>query len=94
MKGDGLDGGHGRNGAAGRGSSGRSRDEAVIFVEIAYDYESLVGETFGFSDEVHATASFTVRDDRDLTQIYQRNPGNPDPVASCNVYEDESSLAA
>jgi hypothetical protein len=69
-------------------------DEAVIFVEIAYDYQSLVGETFGFSDEVHATASFTVRDDRDLTQIYQRDTGDPDPVASCEVYEDESSLAA
>jgi hypothetical protein len=68
-------------------------DEAVIFVEIAYDYRSLVGETFGFSDEVHATASFTVRDDRDLTQIYQRDAGDPDPIASCNVYEDESSVA-
>ena len=68
-------------------------DEAVIFVEIAYDYQSLVGETFGFSDEVHATASFTVRDDRDLTQIYQSNPGDPDPIASCDVYEDESALA-
>jgi hypothetical protein len=68
-------------------------DEAVIFVEIAYDYQSLVGETFGFSDEVHATASFTVRDDRDLSEIYQRNAGDPDPVASCSAYDDESSLA-
>jgi hypothetical protein len=24
-----------------------------------------------------------VRDDRDLTQIYQRDPDDPDPVASC-----------
>jgi len=69
-------------------------DEAVIFVEIAYDYQSLVGATFGFDDEVHATASFTVRDDRDLTQIYQRNAGDPDPVASCDVYEDETALAS
>ena len=61
-------------------------DEAVMFVEIAYDYESLVGETFGFSNEVRATASFTVRDDRDLAQIYQRNPGDPDPVSSCTVF--------
>ena len=61
-------------------------DESVIFVEIAYDYQSLVGDTFGFSDEVTATASFTVRDDRDLTQIYQRDPSDPDPVASCGVY--------
>ena len=61
-------------------------DEAVMFVEIAYDYQSLVGETFGFSDLVTATASFTVRDDRDLAQIYQRNPDDPDPVSSCTVF--------
>ena len=61
-------------------------DEAVMFVEVAYDYESLVGETFGFSNEVRATASFTVRDDRDLAQIYQRNPDDPDPVSSCTVF--------
>jgi hypothetical protein len=61
-------------------------DEAVMFVEIAYDYDSLVGESFGFSNQVTATASFTVRDDRDLTQIYQRNPDDPDPVASCTAF--------
>ena len=61
-------------------------DEAVIFVEIAYDYQSLVGKTFGFSDVVRATASFTVRDDRDLSQIYQREPDSPEPDANCAVY--------
>lgn len=61
-------------------------DEAVIFVEIDYNYQSLVGEAFGFSDIVRATASFTVRDDRDLAQIYQRNPDDPDPVSSCTVF--------
>jgi hypothetical protein len=62
------------------------KDEAVIFVEIAYDYQSLVGENFGFADEVTATASFTVRDDRDLTQIYQHDPENPDAAADCAAY--------
>ena len=66
--------------------------EAVIFVEVAYDYDSIVGDNFGFSNEVTATASFTVRDDRDLTQIYQRDTGNPDPVASCGLYGGASSL--
>jgi hypothetical protein len=92
VEGDGLD-----SDLPGMGPAGQEvwafPDEAVIFVEIAYDYQSLVGETFGFSDEVHATASFTVRDDRDLTQIYQRDPGDPDPVASCDAYEGEAALA-
>jgi hypothetical protein len=85
LEGDGLDGG-----LPGMGPAGEEviafPDEAVIFVEIAYDYQSLVGESFGFADEVTATASFTVRDDRDLSQIYQRDEDDPDPVASCNVY--------
>lgn len=85
IEGDGLVGG-----LPGMGPAGEEvrafPDEAVIFVEVAYDYESAVGETFGFSDEVTATASFTVRDDRDLTQVYQRDPADPDPVASCGVY--------
>jgi hypothetical protein len=92
LEGDGLD-----SDMPGMGPPGQEvwafPDEAVIFVEIAYDYQSLVGETFGFSDEVHATASFTVRDDRDLTQIYQRDAGDPDPVASCNAFEGEAALA-
>ena len=62
-------------------------------MEIAYDYESIVGDAFGFSDVVFATASFTVRDDRDLEQIYQRDPGDPDPVASCDVYGPTTGVA-
>jgi hypothetical protein len=92
LEGDGL------NGALpGMGPPGEEvwafENEAVIFVEISYDYQSLVGETFGYSDEVKATASFTVRDDRDLTQIYQRDPGNPDPVASCGVFSSSTGDA-
>ena len=86
IEGDGLEGG-----LPGMGPPGEEvwafPDEAVIFVEIAYDYQSLVGTTFGFDDEVHVTASYTVRDDRDLTQIYQRDNGAPDLVASCDIYD-------
>jgi len=85
LEGDGLDGDLVGMGPPGEEVSAFD-DEAVIFVEIAYDYQSLVGEAFGFSDVVTATASFTVRDDRDLTQIYQRDPSDPDTVASCNTY--------
>ncbi len=86
IEGDGLDGG-----LPGMGPPGEEvwafPEEAVIFVEIAYDYQSLVGTTFGFDDEVHVTASYTVRDDRDLTQIYQRDDSAPDLVASCDIYD-------
>ncbi len=60
-------------------------DDAVMFVEISYDYQPLVGEPFSFAThEISAIASFTVRDDRDVTQIYQRDLADPDPVASCD----------
>jgi hypothetical protein len=91
VEGDGLDGG-----LPGMGPAGEEvvafPGEAVIFVEVAYDYDSIVGDNFGFSNQVSATASFTVRDDRDLTQIYQRDPGDPDPVASCSVYGATAGL--
>jgi hypothetical protein len=86
LEGDGLDGG-----LPGMGPAGDEvwafKDDAVIFVEIAYDYQSIVGRTFSLPGEIRATASFTVRDDRDLSDIYQRDPSNPDPVAACHTFE-------
>ena len=62
--------------------------DAVMFVEVAYDYQPLIGDTLSFgTEEITAIASFTVRDDRDLTQIYQRDPADPDSVATCSIYE-------
>ena len=61
-------------------------DDAVIFVEISYDYQPLIGNPFAFESTVQASASFTVRDDRDLAQIYQQSPASPDPVADCSSY--------
>jgi hypothetical protein len=89
LEGDGLDGG-----LPGMGPPGDEvwafKDDAVIFVEIAYDYQSIVGRTFGLPGEITATASFTVRDDRDLSNIYQRNPSDPDPVAACHTFESSA----
>lgn len=62
-------------------------DQAVIFVEVVYDYQPLIGDAFSFADTLHAVASFNVRGNRDISQIYQRDPENPDPVASCAVYD-------
>ncbi|RIV88794.1 TadE/TadG family type IV pilus assembly protein [Aurantiacibacter zhengii] len=64
-------------------------DEAVMFVEISYDYQPIIGEPFTFDDsEISAVASYTVRADRDLSGIYQRNASDPDPVANCDTFED------
>lgn len=60
--------------------------EAVIFVEVFYDYEPLIGNPFGWSTSIRSTSSFTVRDSRDLTQIYQFDATDPIAVASCNVF--------
>jgi Flp pilus assembly protein TadG len=60
-------------------------DDAVIFVEVSYDYQPLISRAFVRLNTITATAAFNVRDDRDLTQIYQRDTSNPDPVADCAV---------
>lgn len=87
----GVEGDGANAGFAGMGPEGQEvtafPGDAVMFVEISYDYQPIIGAPFGLaSHEVHAIASFTVRDDRDLTQIYQRNPSDPDPVADCDSY--------
>lgn len=57
---------------------------AVMFVEVSYTYEPITPFEFFGDEEIHYTAAFNVRDNRDLTQLYQTNP--PSPVASCDVY--------
>ena len=63
-------------------------DEAVMFVEVAYDYQPLISEHFIAESTITAISSFTVRADRDLTKIYQRDPNLPDPVADCGSYKN------
>lgn len=53
-------------------------DGALIFVEIAYDYQPLVSSRFVGNPTISAIASFVVRDDRDRSGVKQRNPGSPD----------------
>ncbi|HQS70250.1 MAG TPA: pilus assembly protein [Novosphingobium sp.] len=62
--------------------------DAVIFVEIEYAYQPIVSQRFVPNAVVRTIATFNVRDDRDLAQIYQRNPASPDPIARCTVYDD------
>ena len=68
------------------------QDDAVIFIEISYIYQPLISAQFLGSLEIHSIASFTVHDKRDLTQIYQRDPGAPDPVQRCGVYNGNAKV--
>lgn len=60
---------------------------AVIFVELSYNYQPLVGLTFTQGRQITAIASFMVRDSRDLSQIYQRDPLKPSNISRCTVYD-------
>ncbi len=62
--------------------------DAVIFVEVTYDYQPLISNKFFGQTTMKAVESFTVRVSRDLSGagIFQRVPASPDPVAACNVY--------
>lgn len=66
--------------------------DAVIFVEIRYEYQPLVTTRFIGKSEIRATAAFTVRDDRDLSQIFQRDASNPDSVQDCNTYKGTPTI--
>lgn len=84
--GDGLDGS-----LAGMGPPGEEivafDEEAVMFVEVAYVYQPLISSAFTTAGTMTATAAFNVRENRDLSQIYQRDPASPDTVADCDSYE-------
>lgn len=62
------------------------KDEAVIFVEIEYEYQPIISSRFVPTQPIRSTAAFNVRDDRDLSQIYQRDAAAPDTVAACTTY--------
>ena len=59
---------------------------AIIFAEVTYTYAPLVGSWALGNFTIRREAAFYVRDDRDLTQIYNPSPGSP--VAACNLYTD------
>jgi len=86
------DEGDGQNGAGlpGMGPAGEEviafKNEAVMFVEVQYDYQPLIGDFIPHRQTLTAIASFNVRDSRDLSQIYQRDSGAPDTIADCKVF--------
>ncbi len=68
--------------------------DAVIFVQISYTYQPLISAQFMGSLDMHSIAAFNVRDDRDLSQIHQRDPGSPDAVQRCNTFTGTPSIAS
>ncbi|KPL68077.1 hypothetical protein SZ64_08070 [Erythrobacter sp. SG61-1L] len=54
---------------------------AVMFVEVVYNYKPLIFSSLVPPQAIRKTAAMYVRDDRDLTQIY--NPSPAAPVNSC-----------
>lgn len=55
-------------------------NSAIIFAEVVYDYHPLFGSWLLGNIRLRKEAAFYVRDDRDLTQIY-----NPSPAATRSV---------
>ena len=58
-----------------------SQGTAVMFVEVAFDYEPITPITVFENRRIVYTAAFNVRDNRDLTRLYAGGP-----VARCNVF--------
>lgn len=54
---------------------------AIMFAEVVYDYQPLIFDKFVPTKTIRKVAAMYVRDDRDLTQIY--NPSPAAPVNSC-----------
>lgn len=79
--------------AIGMGPSGQevfaNPGEAVIFVELAYEYEPLVSKHFITDRTVKAIATFNVRSSRDLEDVFQRNEASPDTVSSCDRFTND-----
>lgn len=68
--------------------------DAVIFVELVYDYQPMISERFVNIHPIRAVAAYTVRDKRDLSQLYQRDPADPDQVQVCSVYRGTPEVSA
>ena len=74
----------GTTAATGMGDTGRKvnayQNSGVMFVEVNFQYKPLFGSMFVSPQIVHYSASFTVRDNRDFTRVY-----NPTPTATAST---------
>lgn len=67
--------------------------QPAIFVEVVYDYQPIVSNVFAQNTVIRSIASFSVRDNRDLSQIYQRDTESPDTASSCTVFDGVTTPA-
>ena len=65
----------------------------MIFVEVQYTYQPMIWGQVFTNREISSIASFTVRDSRDLDQIYQRDASDPDNVQNCSAYKGDAAIA-
>lgn len=56
---------------------------AVMFIEVAYDYQPLFTASVVPTVQIVQIAAMTVRDTRDLTKVYNNNGA---PASTCNIY--------
>lgn len=86
VQGDGASGtsfiGMGESGSEITASSGT----AVMFVEVAYDYEALTPFDYLDGEQIRYTAAYNIRDSRDLTQLYTSPTGQG--ALSCSQFTD------
>lgn len=59
-------------------------NSAVIFAEVTYDYEPIIGRWVFGNIRLRKEAAFYVRDDRDLTAVY--NPSPAATASACNIF--------
>lgn len=82
LEGDGATG----TAISGMGPTGRQVSAeagfAIMFVEVAYDYQPLMFDRFIANAPIRKIAAMYVRDNRDLSQIY--NPSPAATVSSCS----------
>ena len=53
----------------------------------------MISERFIASKPIHAIAAYTVRDKRDLSQLYQRDPTDPDQIQTCVSYRGTPTVS-
>lgn len=60
-------------------------NSAIIFAEVVYTYKPLFGEWIFGTPQLRREAAFYVRDDRDLSEVHNPNPGAT--PSTCNRYD-------
>lgn len=91
-EGDGLSGGSFKGMGPQAGRVKAQPDDAVMFVEVAYEYQPIFSDWFTPNTEISSYSAFTVRADRDLTQIYQVDDSSPDEVQTCNKHDEFADI--